>query len=413
MVKMGKKCSTSPCLLPIFALMVLTSGCEVDSAYQDNPGEAGPAGSADPAGVAGPAGPVGATGPTGPDGPVCFGSTCAGDTEATGILTHTGGVQFTRDPLGTSVSDGAVYINPQAAGAGETLFTVADNGTQRLKIDQNGKLELFSYNNGVTSTALSLDTNSSNANDVILGIAHNGSSVFQVQVDGKTTIAGTLTVNDAVFGDGTAATLAGDDGYLIVGDVSSTNLVCDTGKVQTRNAGAADRMDLNGLGGNIEFGASSSDEVTIPGDISMGCATPFLAYRRTTNFSPGTNAVTVIVFNGEAFDLGGGYDPGSGVYRAPCDGVYTFASHLYLSSMAGATTIYTMWLYVNGLPYVKMNSIYDTLNAGVVFLHGSVKAELSANDQVTIRIETSGDSTHAVVSAATYQSYFTGFKLFY
>lgn len=45
-------------------------------------------------------------------------------------------------PTGTGVNQGTVYINPLSASSGQTVFGVAINGTQKLKLTEAGNLEL-------------------------------------------------------------------------------------------------------------------------------------------------------------------------------------------------------------------------------------------------------------------------------
>src|SRR5688572_16333706 len=61
--------------------------------------------------------------------------------------TANGNLTITGDPQGTGISQGSVYINPASAAANETIFGVADNGTQILKIDKEGDMTIGSASN--------------------------------------------------------------------------------------------------------------------------------------------------------------------------------------------------------------------------------------------------------------------------
>lgn len=398
-----------PCILSV----LLLSSCQWDGEYAPGSrGPQGPQGPANPNGVQGVQGPAGDVGATGPAGPVCFGSTCGGDTSITGVITHSGRALFTAVPTGSGIGDGPMYINPTTAAATETILGVAENGTERLQINKEGRFALSGFNNGLMAL-LTLNSSASNANETILGIANNGTGVFRIDREGDTFISGTLTLGNTLTTTGSTTTLAGDDGYLILGQTSAANLTLDDTNIQARNNGAASTLYLNPLGGNFEFNnALFTDTVTIPGTVTMGCEAVFLTYRNTTNFSPGVSAATTVPFNSESFDVGSNYNTATGEFVAPCDGLYHFASTVFLDNTNGSNEIYSLWIYVNGTAYVRLAVIEDTIG-GVNFLNGSVLADLSQGDVVTVRVQATLDTDHEIVSSATLQSFFTGFKYFY
>lgn len=57
-------------------------------------------------------------------------------------LKSNGYINITGTPTGTNVSQGTVYINPTSATANQTLLGIALNGTQKLRVNDNGNLEL-------------------------------------------------------------------------------------------------------------------------------------------------------------------------------------------------------------------------------------------------------------------------------
>lgn len=69
-----------------------------------------------------------------------------------------GNITFSGDPQSSAVGGGNVYINPAAAAANETLFGIADNGTERFRVDKEGDA-WFSGNLTATGTATSSFTN--------------------------------------------------------------------------------------------------------------------------------------------------------------------------------------------------------------------------------------------------------------
>lgn len=70
-------------------------------------------------------------------------------TTALVALTSAGNVIFTGDPSGATVSTGVVYVNPATAAANETLLGVADNGTERFRLDKEGDVTVA----GTTTSA--------------------------------------------------------------------------------------------------------------------------------------------------------------------------------------------------------------------------------------------------------------------
>ena len=66
--------------------------------------------------------------------------TASGNITGSGTLAIAGQATFTGAPSGTTVSDGSVYINPSTASSSYTLFGVAVNGTEKLRLNAEGDL---------------------------------------------------------------------------------------------------------------------------------------------------------------------------------------------------------------------------------------------------------------------------------
>lgn len=51
--------------------------------------------------------------------------------------------------------------------------------------------------------------------------------------------------------------------------------------------------------------------------------------RRSSNLSTGNGGETVIVFDGVYYNHGGGYDPATGLFTAPVNGIYSFKANAF------------------------------------------------------------------------------------
>jgi hypothetical protein len=84
----------------------------------------------------------------------------------------TGQIQFLAVPTGTAINQGSVYLNPASAGTNNVLLGVAVNGTEKARIDAEGDVQ-------VTGTFNSTNTTGTNS------------------LSGHVTVAGNTTLGDA------------------------------------------------------------------------------------------------------------------------------------------------------------------------------------------------------------------------
>lgn len=114
-----------------------------------------------------------------------FNSTQVGGTSALALVLDTNGnLQLTGNPQGTGVAQGSLYINPTTANisANEMLFGVAVDGTSRFTIDEGGDTTItgtLAVNGGGISSTLPLVISSSGGN---INVDPNGSGLFFVNV---------------------------------------------------------------------------------------------------------------------------------------------------------------------------------------------------------------------------------------
>jgi hypothetical protein len=76
-----------------------------------------------------------------------------------------GQIQFLAVPQGTSINQGTVYINPASAGTNNVLLGLAVNGTEKLRIDAEGDVQLIGTVNSTNTTG----TNSLSGHLSVLG----------------------------------------------------------------------------------------------------------------------------------------------------------------------------------------------------------------------------------------------------
>ena len=109
------------------------------------------------------------------------------------ISSANGNFSFTGTPQSAAIGGGVVYINPAAADANETLFGVALNGSERLRLDEDGDL----YVNGSANVTGTLRVSSTTTLDSrlivsstvltgdVLHIRNNGTPIFVVDKNGN------------------------------------------------------------------------------------------------------------------------------------------------------------------------------------------------------------------------------------
>jgi hypothetical protein len=155
-------------------------------------------------------------------------------------LNSSGALVITGNPSGSSVSGGSVYVNPASSdmSANDTIFGVADGGTERFRIDKEGDvyvkgIALNSTGTGPTDSGASLIgafdeltySSASNLQDIIddldtaIGTISGGASYW---TDATTFTYLTATTEDLVLGD---STIAGGSLYF---DTSTGHLYLGT-----------------------------------------------------------------------------------------------------------------------------------------------------------------------------------------
>lgn len=128
--------------------------------------------------------------------------------------------------------------------------------------------------------------------------------------------------------------------------------------------------------------------------------------RITSNQVIGNGTAPILLYNNEITDLGGNYDPNTGLFTAPTTGLYTFSASAYLVPATAPTVGNTVALgfKVNGSLSEPID-FYDILEVpSFMVLHGSIPIFLGGGDTVGACL-TNGSSVTLNLEAAAL-SYF-------
>lgn len=187
--------------------------------------------------------------------------------------------------------------------------------------------------------------------------------------------------------------------YLRV-DIKFENLFMDMGTMQFLSVPyalyAAKSLEIGPPGPKGDPGDPASDDQTLSWDrnsrdlsISGGNTVRLdteVAFRaRKSESDPVPIAVTDVIMTYGTPDLsiGGGFDPATGIFTVPADGIYTFNISYYADGGDGDAR--KVFLYVN-------SALFETLATGIVhntIVGGkSVTARLSTGDLVTVVVNT-------------------------
>lgn len=376
-------------------------GCQENAARTQ--GSVGPAGTVGDMGSAiGPTGPKGATGVTG-SAPNCFGGICAGDTTFSGDNNFSNVVEFSGDPTGSTISTGSVYVNPASLASSESLFAVAENGTERFKILGQGYSSLTGLpaGSGATQGVLSINTHAAaGASDTLWGAAMGGTMRMQVDASGNTEFADGMNANPVRVTSGGALTVVGG-GHLILGDTGATNLGMNNTTIQARNNGATNTLKLNVYGGDIQIGNANST-IQFNGENLNATSYQYAALACLTGANQNvasTNATTV-VFDSEVYDYGNIYDPTTGEFNLSVDGLYLIEVSLTLLNLDSAGEGIRVNAFGN-----SMGSLYES-ELGVQRVQGQRLASLYyTGGPYTVTVDSTLDADYHVQSSANCTSY--------
>lgn len=350
-------------------------------------GADGPVGPAGPIGPTGETGPTGEQGPTGADGPTGPGGGATGPTGAEGPIGPTGETGPTGDqgPTGANGSDGATgATGPTGPTGGAANLNGTENYIVKFTPDgqSGGNSVMYDDGNyvgiGTTSPMGYLDIqesdNSSSVDLLNLSNSGDGVNIFSYKTgdntanifmkDNVTSTTATVYISGNMdVGTPSLEVIAGNNliAAYMGGQVQIEDGTEGNNKVFTSNAnGVGSWKDLNAvLGGPIAFSSGLQAGAFIP-----------------------NNTPTNIAFDSVEYNLGGGYNPITGEFTAPVEGVYHFDASVWWFFTAGGD--YELDFVVNGTPkYIEIQSF---ANGEVSNMSRSTDIYLKVGDKVRIRL---------------------------
>ncbi|XP_052788754.1 collagen alpha-1(X) chain-like [Mya arenaria] len=160
------------------------------------------------------------------------------------------------------------------------------------------------------------------------------------------------------------------------------------------------KSDIDGLRKSIEMKVQRLDAM-FTNSTESKLQAPIAFFARVSSSFTSSRGQT-IVFDSVVTDVGGGYNPETGVFTAPAEGLYVFSITVMVQMSSSGSSAYfslkkndipVMWLYAN-----DKDSVYETPSGtGLLFLQ--------VGD--TVRLTTQNSGRHIYGS----YSFFSGFKM--
>ena len=114
--------------------------------------------------------------------------------------------------------------------------------------------------------------------DFFIGLANTADGTFHIRHDGHVGIGTTEPDVPLHVDNGSEAGLSSGSGYLVLGTVTSANMVFDTNEIQARNLGFPVSLQLNPAGGDV---------TVLTGDLGVGTSTPSVPLHVTSGSEAG------------------------------------------------------------------------------------------------------------------------------
>jgi hypothetical protein len=130
----------------------------------------------------------------------------------------------------------------------------------------------------------------------------------------------------------------------------------------------------------------------------------------------GDSTVYTVIFNTELFDIGGGYNNGTGVFTAPVTGKYNFSTTVSLGDIAAAHTFGLVSIVTTGGEYYLNAGNYAAMRTltpnDTYIINGSVTCAMTAGDLAVVRVVVyNGTKVVNVTGSATIVTYFSGYLI--
>lgn len=225
-------------------------------------------------------------------------------------------------------------------------------------------------------------------------------SIDSVQVDASTpsgtnpvlaTSGGLITVNGGQIAAGSTANV-----------IRTNSLAANTYtiEVQRSSAQASSTIGANG----VSHFSSTDFAVDSNGFVTQNTALPafYIGTNQIDNVT-GDGTSYVILFSTPVFDLGSNYNPATGLFTAPYNGIYQFATYVSLLNVDAAMT--RGIVLINAAP-ITDNSFATARNvANTVGYNGSVILSLNAGATVSVSVQVDNSTKTCDINA---NSFFCG-----
>jgi len=212
----------------------------------------------------------------------------------TGVATIGGQSTFTSAPTGTGVGDGVIYINPASSDSSYTLFGIAVNGTEKLRMDADGNITVQGTVIGASGQGIGYWQRSSTtispatANDIVSYSSNNTTNALAVTATGASTNAINFTADSVTTGNGLSLSV---DGLTTGNGISLTSTSTAGGASGASYLLNLARSGTNSNASHTAYGLYSA--VTDTGTTSTNIAGYFSASGASTNYGLLVNAGNV------------------------------------------------------------------------------------------------------------------------
>jgi len=147
--------------------------------------------------------------------------------------------------------------------------------------------------------------------------------------------------------------------------------------------------------GTIKDAGGNNTAMTIDssGRVSTPARPAFRAFlnANTGNVNYTSAASSDFVFGHESYDIGGNYNTSNGKFTAPIAGLYHFTANIYGTGFGSGTTWASVYIFVDATQVSR--TINDPQGGAYAFPQITDNLQLTAGQEVTIRLGVSGDTT--------------------
>lgn len=212
-----------------------------------------------------------------------------------------------------------------------------------------------------------------------LGKINLGVPAYVTAFTNASLTAGVLTVNHGLNAQYVSVTVTNDSDNIIIPDdvtmtsttvatidLTSYGTIAGTWRVTVLNSGTTS----SGAASNLALAGQTTDDIAVYNGTAWvaqaPAATSFVGFKayRAGNWTIPDNAINVLPFNAENFDIGSNFDTGTGLFTAPQNGYYRLNTRTFWTTVpSNAGNIRT---YIVGGPNQNYDTFYlDEIGGGI------------------------------------------------